>query len=120
MSIASSSLLESGTVALRTLVPIWVLRATSPSGQQIDDTYGNSKHENGARKQAAKAIFCKAIRNHRPQHHSNKREREESGKQSPVEALEAKMSNDTRRRIEDNNRKRCAGGHARIKSRKEH
>src|SRR5678816_4054692 len=31
MSIASSSLLESGTVALRTLVPIWVLRATSPS-----------------------------------------------------------------------------------------
>jgi hypothetical protein len=37
MSIASSSLLEFGTVALRTLVPILVLRATSNRALEVRD-----------------------------------------------------------------------------------
>ena len=86
---------------------------------KVSHTDCDCKNEHSAREESSKPIFCEAVREGRTHDHSTKRKEKKSQEESPVEADETQLTDNTGRGVQGNHWKRGPDCHSRVEAGKQ-
>ena len=91
-------------------------RITSRRKEQVPHTYRGCNHQHGCGEHAAQSAFGQPAGDQRTRHHAHQRERQKAGQQSPVDAGEAQLAQNSRRGIQSDDGQRCSCRNARVQA----